>query len=315
MLEHPPASQAGDGFGPDIRRMLAQRPHAIAPKYFYDSAGSALFDRICELPEYYPTRTEIGILRANAAAMAAKAGPGAEIIEFGAGSLTKVRLLLDAFDRPSRYVPIDISGDHLGAAAASLRRDYPCLEIRPVIADYTKPFDIETQAGPRVGFFPGSTLGNFSCEQAVRFLCGAARLLKGGGLLLGVDLVKDPAVLHAAYNDARGVTAAFNLNLLRRANAELGTDFDVDAFRHYACYNPPARRIDMHLVSTRTQIVRLGTEQFEFGEGDSIHTESSRKFTIDEVRGLAARCGFEPGPAWTDPDRAFSVHWLSAPAG
>jgi dimethylhistidine N-methyltransferase len=303
-------------FARELFAGLSQGVRSVSPKFFYDAEGSALFDRICELPEYYPTRTELRILTDSAAEIAGQIGPDAEIIEFGAGSLTKVRLLLDALERPRRYVPIDISGEHLEAAAGRLRADYPALEVQPVVADYTMPLVLPSResAGQRVGFFPGSTLGNFSPEEALSFLQLAHRLLRGGGLLLGVDLVKDPARLHAAYNDAQGVTAAFNLNLLKRANAELGTDFDLEGFVHSAFYNSPLRRIEMHLVSRRAQEVTLDGQRFAFEEGETIHTENSHKFTIDGLRALAVQAGFRPAAVWTDPERLFSVHWLQAPA-
>jgi dimethylhistidine N-methyltransferase len=311
-LQPAPAAATGD-FARDLRAALAVRPHAISPKYFYDAAGSLLFDRICELPEYYPTRTELAILRDGASEMATLAGPGAEIVEFGAGSLHKVRLLLAAFARPARYLPIDISGEHLAAAAADLRASFPELPVEPVVADYTQPFTLPRAEGPRIGFFPGSTLGNFAPDEALAFLERAAGMLHGGALLLGADLVKDPPLLHAAYNDAQGVTARFNLNLLERANRELGTDFAVDRFAHYAFYNAPLQRIEMHLVSRERQVVQLAGERFTLEEGESVHTENSYKFTVDGLRALAARAGFRPGPVWTDPQRLFSVHWLHAP--
>ena len=302
-------------FAHDMHRALAHQPRSIPPKYFYDAKGSALFDRICELPEYYPTRTELGIVSDRAADIAAQIGADAEIVEFGAGSLTKVRLLLDALKSPRRYLPIDISGEHLAAAANRLRIDYPSLDVEPIVADYTRPFELPPRIGPgqRVGFCPGSTLGNFSPDEALGFLTLAAGLLHGGGLLLGVDLVKEPAQLHAAYNDAEGVTGAFNLNLLQRANDELGADFDLDGFDHYAFYNAPLQRIEMHLVSRRAQQVRLGRERFAFREGETIHTENSHKFTVEGLRDLATRAGFRPGAVWTDAARQFSVHWLQAP--
>lgn len=302
-------------FGRELQAGLSRRARSVSPKFFYDVEGSALFDRICDLPEYYPTRTELGILTDRAAEIAQQIGPNAEIIEFGAGSLTKVRLLLDALETPRRYLPIDISGEHLEAAAARLRADYPQLVVQPVAADYTMPLVLPAPgegAGRRVGFFPGSTLGNFTPDEALSFLQLAARLLRGGGLLLGVDLVKDPALLHAAYNDAQGVTAAFNLNLLRRANAELGTDFDLEAFGHAAFYNAPLQRIEMHLVSRRAQSVSLNGESFEFAEGETLHTEHSHKFTVEGLRALAVRAGFRPVTVWTDPQKLFSVHWLAA---
>jgi len=304
-------------FQRDLLLALGERPHRISPKYFYDAEGSRLFDRICELPEYYPTRTEIAILERSVGEMAALAGRGAEIVEFGAGSLRKVRLLLQAFEAPARYVPIDISGEHLRDAAAVLRGEFGGLDVHPVVADYTQSFGLDPHAGPgkRIGFFPGSTLGNFTPEEALAFLQRAAVLLRGGALLLGADLVKDPGVLHAAYNDAQGVTAAFNLNLLARANRELGADFALPQFAHYAFYNAPRLRIEMHLVSRTRQEVALDGQRFTLEEGDSLHTENSYKFTVAGLRELARRAGFRPGPVWTDPARLFSVHWLHAPEG
>ena len=305
-----------DAFGRDMAAALAARPRAISPKYFYDEAGSQLFDRICELPEYYPTRTELGILENNARDIAAHMGPRAEIVEFGAGSLRKVRLLLNAMEAPARYMPIDISGEHLSRAASALQRDYPGLEVQPVVADYTQRLLLPAAlpgSGQRVGFFPGSTIGNFTPAEALHFLHVAAQVLRGGAMLLGADLVKEPAVLHAAYNDTQGVTAAFNLNLLARANRELGARFVLDQFAHSAFYNAPLQRIEMHLVSKRRQMVTLGGECFEFEEGETLHTENSHKFTIDGLRALAAKAGFRPGPVWADAQGHFSVHWLHAP--
>jgi dimethylhistidine N-methyltransferase len=304
-------------FGRDLQAALGTRPRSISPKYFYDAEGSRLFDRICELPEYYPTRTEIAILERSVGEMAALAGPGAEIVEFGAGSLRKVRLLLDAFDAPARYLPIDISGEHLRDAAAMLRSEFAGLDVQPVVADYSHAFDLPPQraGGRRIGFFPGSTIGNFTPEEALAFLQRAAHLLRGGALLLGADLVKHPHVLHAAYNDAQGVTAAFNLNLLARANRELGANFVLPQFAHYAFYNAPQQRIEMHLVSRTDQGVTFGGERYAFAEGESLHTENSCKFTVAGLRALAQEAGFRPGPVWTDPERLFSVHWLHAPQG
>ena len=300
-------------FGRALRAGLRAHPKCISPKYFYDERGSQLFDEICELPEYYPTRTEVSILENNAATVAERIGRHAEIIEFGAGSLTKVRVLLDALDEPLRFVPIDISGEYLENAAEDLRLDFPNVDVEPIAGDYTRQLDLPDPAanvGKRVGFFPGSTLGNFSPDEALTFLTRAARLLRGGGLLIGVDLVKSPAVLHAAYNDAQGVTAQFNLNLLRRANRELGSDFNLDAFEHYAFYNAPFQRIEMHLVSRCEQTVAIGDERFTFRDGETLHTESSHKFTNDGLSTLAAQAGFGEGTSWTDPKRLFSVHWL-----
>ena len=301
-------------FARDLVAALDARPRRISPKYFYDAAGSRLFDRICELPEYYPTRAEVAILRQRAEEIARHIGPGAEIVEFGAGSLHKVRLLLDALPAPRGYLPIDISGEHLAGAARQLRAERPGLAVQPVTADYTQPFALPPPArgARRVGFFPGSTLGNFDEAEALAFLARAAQSLRGGGLLLGVDLVKEPALLHAAYNDSQGVTAAFNRNLLVRANAELGCDFDVEGFAHAAFYNAPCSRVEMHLQSLCTQTVHLGGVAWRFEEGETLHTENSHKFSIDGLRALALRAGFGIGPVWTDPARLFSVHWLPA---
>jgi dimethylhistidine N-methyltransferase len=303
-------------FGRELAAALTARPRSISPKWFYDVRGSQLFERICELPEYYPTRTELRILRSHAPEMARLMGPRAEIVEFGAGSLRKVRLLLDAMDRPARYLPIDISGEHLAQSTAALQRDYAGLEVQPVVADYTQRLLLPApppDAGQRIGFFPGSTIGNFTPDEALQFLAVARQVLRGGALLLGTDLVKDPAVLHAAYNDAQGVTAAFNSNLLARANRELGADFVLDRFAHSAFYNAPLQRIEMHLVSRCRQQVAFAGRAFEIGEGETLHTEYSHKFTIDGVRQLAQRAGFRPGPVWTDEQRLFAVHWLEAP--
>ncbi|HEY8360539.1 MAG TPA: L-histidine N(alpha)-methyltransferase, partial [Ramlibacter sp.] len=256
------------------------------------------------------------VLAGCAGEMAALAGPHPEIVEFGAGSLRKVRLLLEAFDTPARYVPIDISGEYLREAAAALRAEFPRLDVQPVAADYTQRLVLPAAragTGKRIGFFPGSTIGNFTPGEALDFLQRAGEVLQGGALVLGADLVKDPHLLHAAYNDSEGVTAAFNLNLLARANRELGTDFELAQFAHYAFYNAPQRRIEMHLVSRERQSVRLAGQRFELEDGESLHTENSYKFTVDGLRALARRAGFRPGPVWTDPQRLFSVHWLHAP--
>lgn len=300
----------------DLLAGLARPQKSISPKYFYDGAGSALFERICHLPEYYPTRMELGILRAHARDMAAHIGPHAELVEFGAGSLHKVRLLLDAMDRPRRYIPIDICGDHLHASAHSLRQSYPGLDVHPHIADFTLDLALPPHApgqGRRVGFFPGSTLGNFEPGEALRFLRQCARVLAGGGLILGADLVKNPDVLHAAYNDAQGVTAAFNRNILARANRELGADFSLHQFAHSAFYNAARQRIEMHLMSTCAQTVHLGAHVHTFVEGETLHTENSYKFTVDGLHQLAQQAGLKPGPVWTDPQHQFCLLWLEAP--
>ena len=303
-------------FASDLLAALGTTPRSIAPKYFYDSEGSKLFDQICDLPEYYPTRTEIQILKDRVGEIATHIGPNAELVEFGAGSLTKVRLLLDAMQAPKRYIPIDISGEHLESAASALKADYPQLQVKPLVADYTQAFYLPCAApgtGQRVGFFPGSTIGNFTPPESVEFLRMAASVLRGGALLVGADLVKDPVVLHAAYSDTQGVTAAFNLNLLARANRELGADFDLGQFAHSAFYNAPLKRIEMHLMSRVRQVVHVCGWRFTFEEGETLHTENSHKFTVDGLRALAIQAGFTPGPVWTDAQQLFSLHWLHAP--
>jgi dimethylhistidine N-methyltransferase len=299
----------------DVREGLSAPRKWLPPKYFYDAKGSRLFDAICTTPEYYPTRTETAILRDNAAAIAEAVGPACILIEPGAGSLDKVRRLLDEL-RPSAFLPIDISGEHLLAAAEALAADYPTLEVRAVCMDYMQGLAGLAQGdvlppGRRVVFFPGSTIGNFEPSEAVDFLGQVAALVApDGGLLIGVDLKKDPDVLHRAYNDSAGYTREFNLNLLYRMNGELGADFPPDRFRHYAFYNVSLGRIEMHLVSRGAQAIRLGTELYAFGDGESIHTESSYKYAEDEFPALAERAGLRPVKAFVDPERLFSVHYF-----
>jgi dimethylhistidine N-methyltransferase len=291
---------------------LAKHQKELPSKYFYDEEGSRLFDLICDLPEYYPTRTEIALFRAKAGEIASAIGPDVELVEFGAGSLLKAQIILEALKNPRAYVPIDISGDYLRQMAVKLERALPKVPVHPVIADFTQPLKLPATGARRIGFFPGSTIGNLKYAEALVFLCRAAALLKGGGMLVGVDLVKDPAVLHAAYNDAAGVTAAFNKNMLVRANRELSANFDPDAFAHYAFYNPPQRRIEMHLMSLEAQKVSVAGKCFSFTEGETIHTENSLKYTPEGFRALAQEAGFTPKQMWTDPDRLFSLHWLEA---
>ena len=302
-----------DSFREDLLEGLSQSPKRIAAKYFYDAAGSELFERITALREYYPTRTELSILKTHAEKIGAFIGPDAELVEFGAGSLRKVRILLDVLKTPRAYAPIDISGDYLLAVAAALSGDFPALRLRPVIGDFTRVLalgPLSPGAKRRAGFFPGSTIGNFTRPDAVQFLRHARHTLGGGGLLVGVDLVKDPAILHAAYNDAEGVTAAFNKNLLLRANREADADFDVDAFAHHACYNPLAQRIEMYLVSLKEQHVRVAGQTVRFAKGEAIHTEDSHKYTVDGFHALAAEAGYVPRRVWTDDAALFSVQWL-----
>jgi L-histidine Nalpha-methyltransferase len=292
---------------------LRSEPKRISCKYFYDSEGSRLFEKVCGIPEYYPTRTELALLRRHAREMAALIGAEAEIVEFGAGAGEKIRPLLDVLERPRAYLPIDISGAYLAGIAAQLRDEYPALEIRPIIADFTRNIALPVAPGlRRVGFFPGSTIGNFEPQEAREFLANAATLLRGGGLLVGVDLVKDPNALHAAYNDPAGVTAAFNKNLLVRANREAGANFELARFAHYAFYNPMQRRIEVYLVSGAAQRVTLCGRSIAFAEGEAIHTEWSYKYTVEDFRALAASAGFAPRAVWCDAERLFSIHWLEA---
>jgi L-histidine Nalpha-methyltransferase len=308
------ARRTEDPFLKDVLDGLSLPKKRLSSKYFYDSAGSKLFDRITELDEYYLTRTELSIMRTHAGAMAARCGPGCLLIELGAGSLVKARLLLDRLDRPAGFVPVDVSGEHLRAAAAELAGDYPGLEVRPVVADFMRPFEVPaTRAERRVVYFPGSTIGNFDPPDADALLCRIARLVgPGGGLLLGVDLRKDPAIVEPAYNDACGVTAAFNRNLLARINRELGADFDLTRFRHLSFFNIERSRIEMHLVSAGDQQVRIGDRTFAFRTGESIRTENSYKYDVAELIERAAGCGLHAEETWTDENRYFAVMYLSA---
>jgi L-histidine Nalpha-methyltransferase len=303
-----------DHFLADVLSGLSQSRRRLPAKYFYDAAGSQLFDAITQLPEYYPTRTELSILRAKANEMAHRCGPQCLLVELGAGSLSKVRLLLDKLDRPAGYLPIDVSGDHLRAAVAELVDDYPALDITPVVADFTQPFALpRVRAARRVVYFPGSTIGNFDPPEADALLRRIARLVgPGGGLLLGIDLRKDIRVLEQAYNDFAGVTAAFNRNLLVRINREFGADFDPDAFRHFAYYNSERSRIEMHLVSIAEQRVQVDEAVIEFAAGESIHTENSYKYDVSEFAGKAARCGLNLEATWTDAQNYFAVLYLTA---
>ena len=305
-----------DDFLAEVVAGLSATPKTLPCKFFYDEAGSALFGRICELPEYYPTRTETALMRDKVGEMAAAIGPQAQIVEYGCGSIEKVRILLDALQAPAAYVAVDISREHLRQAAEILATDYPAVEVHALCADFSRPFEVPDgiPGARRVGYFPGSTLGNFDHGAAEAFLAGAARLAgSGGGMLIGIDLKKDEDVLNAAYNDAAGVTAAFNLNLLVRINRELGGDFEPGDFAHHAFYNGSAGRIEMPLVSHRDQEVRIGEHRFSFAAGETIHTENSYKYSVAEFQALASRAGFEPAEMWRDPADLFSVHYLQVP--
>jgi len=304
------AADAND-FADALLAGLRSDPKQVPCKYFYDADGSHLFEEICALPEYYPSRTELGLLRRHAAEIARLIGPDVGVIEFGAGSSDKIRVLLDAL-RPRAYLPVDISGPYLRSIAAQLRSDYPELAVHPIVADFTQPLSWQPfTRGKRAGFFPGSTIGNFEPEEARAFLARTAKLLKGSGLLIGVDLVKDPVTLHAAYNDRAGVTAEFTLNMLERFNRELGADFDLAAFRHRARYNPMAGRIETHLVSLREQEVRIDGQRFPFAVDEPTLVEYSCKYSVPEFVRLAVRAGWRSARIWTDAERRFSIHFLT----
>jgi dimethylhistidine N-methyltransferase len=308
------AKRTEDPFLKDVLDGLSLPKKRLSSKYFYDSVGSRLFDEITELDEYYLTRTELAIMREHAGAMAARCGSGCLLIELGAGSLVKARLLLDHLDRPAGFVPVDVSGEHLRSAAAELAIDYPELDVRPVVADFMRPFELPPiRTERRVVYFPGSTIGNFDPPDADALLRRIARLVgPGGGLLLGVDLRKDPAILEPAYNDARGTTGAFNRNLLARINRELGGDFDLARFRHLSFFNIERSRIEMHLVSAADQQVRIGDRSFTFRTGESIRTENSYKYDVAELVQRAAACGLRADETWTDENRYFAVLYLTA---
>ena len=308
------SGDASSSFALDVLAGLGKHPKQLSPKYFYDSTGSDLFEQITRLPEYYPTRTELGILRDRGDEIAKLLPKQAALVEFGAGATTKVRLLLETCN-VAAYVPVDISADFLQAQARALRADFPAMKVHPVAADFTENFALpEDVAGlPKVGFFPGSTIGNFEPHEAQRFLRRAAEILGRGALIiLGVDLEKDERLLHEAYNDAAGVTAKFNLNLMVRMNRELGTNFDLAAFDHRAIYNRELSRIEMHLISKRPQMVRVCGRSISFTTGESIHTENSYKYSIPRFYNLARANGWTPLTTWTDSERMFSVHALRA---
>lgn len=299
----------------DVVTGLAQPQKEIPCKYFYDKRGSELFDRICTLPEYYPTRTEMAIMRDSGAVIAEKAGPRRLVIEYGSGSSLKTRILLDHLEEPAGYVPIDISGEHLEESVSALREEYPELDVHPVCADYTSPVAIPQEANGRpMVFFPGSTIGNFTPDEAVGFLKRTATLVHPeGGALIGVDLKKDKELLEQAYDDAQGVTAEFNRNVLRRIQRELDAELETDAFEHRALYDEDNGRIEMHLVSLNDQDVRLaGGHTFRLEAGETIRTECSYKYAVDEFAELAQAADLQVEAVWTDQEQLFSVQYLGA---
>ena len=304
-----------DFFLNDVLHGLRHRPRHLPCKYFYDDRGSKLFDAICELDEYYLTRTELGIMERYAPEMAEVIGPGVMLVEYGSGSSIKSRLLLDSLIEPTAYVPVDISGEHLNQTASGLRSAYPDLEVLPVCADFTESFTLPAPSSPHnqvAVYFPGSTIGNFQPKCAGKLLRQIAALCgQGGGLLIGIDLQKEIPSLEAAYNDSEGVTAEFNLNLLHRINTELGADFDTNQFKHLARYDTEHHRIEISLSSQCDQTVTVNGEQFLFAKNEEICTEYSHKYTIEGFANIAKEAGFELSKAWTDPDAMFGVLHLT----
>ncbi|WP_290797904.1 L-histidine N(alpha)-methyltransferase [Halomonas sp.] len=301
-------------FRDDVIAGLGRFPKALSPKYFYDERGSLLFDAICRQPEYYLTRTEEGILAAAAEEIAALVGPESLLVELGSGASRKVRLLLEAM-RPTRYLGVDISRDFLLQSTRHLAADYPWLEVHAAWADFSQRLHLPAGVDGRrvVAFFPGSSIGNFAPAEAEAFLAELHRALPpGSGVLIGVDLVKDRAILEAAYNDAAGVTAAFNLNLLERMRRELGASVEPGRFRHRAFFDTQASRIEMHLVSECRQTLVLDQQRFEFAPGETLHTENSCKYARDDFQALARRAGYRPRAVWSDDDELFSVHYLAS---
>jgi len=310
-----PQSEHAAAFKADVVAGLHATPKHVPAKYFYDATGSLLFERITELPEYYPTRSEVTILSDHAADIAKLIPQGAALVEFGSGSSKKVRILLRAAPRLAAYVPVDICAEMLEQEAIDLQPDFPQLKVLPVKADICFPFELPAEAKAahvRIGFFPGSTIGNFEPLAAVAFLRNAAQILgRGAVLIVGVDLVKDAEVLRAAYNDSAGITAAFNLNLLARMNRELGADFDLSAFEHRAFFNRERQRIEMHLKSRKRQKVSLNGSTFAFERNETIHTENSYKYTPEGFASLARQAGWLERALWTDNNGYFSVRLLT----
>ena len=306
----------GPSFRDDVLDGLARPQKAIPPKYFYDERGSKLFEAICELPEYYPTRTEMAIMERCIGEVVRLLGPDTQLVEFGSGAGVKTRLMIEHLE-PSLYVPVEIAEGALREACADLARRFPWLNINAVVADFGRPLKLPEFMGMpirrKVVYFPGSTIGNFTPEEAGRFLANVREIVGSGGILIiGVDLKKEKRLLDAAYDDAQGVTAAFNLNLLARINRELGGDFQLKRFRHKAFYDEAQGRIEMHLESLYRQYVHVAGRRFDFAPGETIHTEISCKYTVEEFRRLAAGARFHAEAVWTDPAHRFAVHAMMA---
>lgn len=311
LLDHQP--EAAD-VRSEVLGGLGSQPKRLPPKLFYDDNGSKLFEKITRLPEYYLTRTEVGIMTKHAGEMASLTGPHASLIEFGSGSSFKTRTLLDHLEEPAAYVPVDISKDHLLTTAEKLATEYPDLEILPVCADFTKTFglpDPGTAPARNLVYFPGSTIGNLETDDAISLLGVMAEIANvDGAAIIGVDLIKDPRILEKAYNDESGVTAEFNLNLLSRINREFDANFNPALFEHQAVFDDGARRIEMRLVSCQEQTVTVDGEAFYFADGEFIVTEYSHKYSADEFSSMAGKAGFDVVRLWTDPDQLFSVQYL-----
>ena len=308
-------TEPGTRFAFDLARGLRERPKRVSPKYFYDEAGSALFDAICDLDEYYLTRTELAILHTELGALVEGVGSHLRVVELGSGSGNKTRALLDALDRPSEYLAVDVSIAPLETSARALRQSYPALRVIPVCADFTTPFSLpQSRAHGTLVYFPGSTIGNLPPSEAIELLRRVRQACGKCMMIVGVDLKKDAARLHAAYNDRNGVTAAFNKNVLARANREIGADFDLDAFSHYAFYSPVRGRIEMHLISSKEQRVHFSNERFDFAPGETLLTEYSYKYTRQELEGIGASGGFRVAVWKTDPRGDFAVTLLQSSA-
>ncbi|MBN4080047.1 L-histidine N(alpha)-methyltransferase [Beggiatoa alba] len=303
-------------FFAEVIEGLSKQQKKIPPKFFYDQKGSEIFEEICATPEYYPTRTEQSILQENAEEIADIIGHHCLLVEPGSGNCEKVRLLLDTL-KPQAYVPMDISKDHLKKAAQALSADYPWLDIHAACVDFTEPMDLSfcPTDMQKIAFFPGSSIGNFEPHAAIQFMSQVADSVgHGGGMLIGVDLKKEKQILDAAYNDKAGVTAAFNLNLLDRINQELDADFIINNFEHHAFYNSDKGRIEMHLRSQQDQVINIEDLTIRFDKGETIHTENSYKYTINEFQAMAEKAGFTPVNVWTDLNALFSVHYFEVPA-
>ena len=300
-----------------VSKGLSRKKKSIPCKFFYDEYGSQLFNRICELEEYYPTRTEIAVLEEHLGEISELIGRSAHLVELGSGASVKIRILLNALTDLAQYTAVDISRDHLIESACALAWDFPNLDVAAVCADYTKEFHVEDpkrkKASRNVAFFPGSTIGNFTPNEARKFLLKLAKSLgKGSGLLIGVDLKKDASIVSAAYNDAVGITSDFNLNLLTRINRELNGNFELNAFRHEASYTKRTGRVRMELVSLKKQTVMVENQEFDFLKGETIHTENSYKYSISDFRNLCSTAGYTPVACWTDSNSLFSVHYFTA---